>query len=232
MTSIQLRVDFGHVLRDWDGFGVNYIETAQTQDYASFPQDRGGLSVLREEDRQFVVDLFFGPDGLQPGLLKMFQDPFQQAQPEPANHSDWPEPGAYDHTTTTQWMRYFAREGLARTARILADEADHLAAEAEVLLETIARLEGESVCLDRRALSSAPAAVARVAVRRALARAGGLARVGAVHVERLLSLARSPTAPGRRLPLPGRREVRYRQGELCIGPRSTVADRTELGRES
>jgi hypothetical protein len=74
--------------------------------------------------------------------------------------------------------------------------------------------------------------VARVAVRQALKRTGGLGRVGAVHVERVLALARSRMASGRRLPLPGGREVRYRLGELWIGPRPAVAERAELGRES
>jgi tRNA(Ile)-lysidine synthase len=124
------------------------------------------------------------------------------------------------------------REGLSRTARILRDEADHLAREAEVLLERIARVEGDALRLDRHALARAPVAVARVAVRQALERAGGLRRVGAVHVERILALAHSKTASGRRLPLPGRREVRYRLGELWIGPRSALAGRAEVGRET
>jgi tRNA(Ile)-lysidine synthase len=124
------------------------------------------------------------------------------------------------------------REGLSRTARILRDEADHLATEAEALLDEIARVDGDQVKLDRHALARAPLAVARVAVRQALARAGGLGRVGAVHVERVLALARSKTASGRRLPLPGRREVRYRLGELWIGPRAQAADGTDPGRES
>jgi tRNA(Ile)-lysidine synthase len=124
------------------------------------------------------------------------------------------------------------REGLARTARILRDEADHLETEAEALLEAIARVEGDVLRLDRHALARAPVAVARVAVRQALGRAGGLGRVGAVHVDQVLALARSKTASGRRLPLPGRREVRYGLGELWIGPSGAVAERAELGRES
>jgi tRNA(Ile)-lysidine synthase len=124
------------------------------------------------------------------------------------------------------------REGLSRTARILRDEADHLATEAEALLDEIARVDGDQVRLDRHALARAPLAVARVAVRQALGRAGGLGRVGAVHVDRVLALARSKTASGRRLPLPGRREVRYRLDELWIGPRAQAPDGTDLGRES
>lgn len=123
------------------------------------------------------------------------------------------------------------REGLARTAGLLAEEAAHLGAEADALLERIARAEGASIVLDAAGLASAPPAVARVAARQALRRAGGLARVRAVHVERILELARSKGSPGRRLPLPGRREVRYRQGELCLGPREAETREAPLGRE-
>jgi tRNA(Ile)-lysidine synthase len=124
------------------------------------------------------------------------------------------------------------REGLARTAGLLAEEAAHLVGEADALLERIARAEGAGIVLDASGLASAPPAVARVAVRQALRRAGGLARVGAVHVERVLKLAGSKGASGRRLPLPGGREVRYRQGELCLGPRVAEAQDAPLGRES
>lgn len=124
------------------------------------------------------------------------------------------------------------REGLARTAGLLADEAVHLRGEADALLERIARTEGANVVLDSSALAAAPPPVARVAVRQALRRTGGLARVRAVHVERILALARSKDPAGRRLPLPGGREVRYRQGELCLGPRMTVAEAVVLRRES
>ena len=116
------------------------------------------------------------------------------------------------------------RETLARTAGLLAEEAAHLRGEADVLLEHTSRGEGETLVLDRRALADAPGPVARVAIRQALARTGGLARIGAVHVERILALARASAPSGRRLPLPGGREVRYRQGELRLGPRSHVAE--------
>ena len=124
------------------------------------------------------------------------------------------------------------REGLARTARLLADEAAHLGKEADQLLERIARTEADIVVLDRAGLAEAPPAVARMAVRQALRRAGGLARVRAVHVERILKLARADAPAGRRLPLPGGREVRYRQGELRLGPRAGPPRGPGLGRES
>ena len=124
------------------------------------------------------------------------------------------------------------REGLARTAGLLAEEAAHLGGEADALLDTIARAEGASIVLDPSGLASAPPAVARVAVRQALRRAGGLARVRAIHVERILALAHSKGSAGRRLPLPGGREVRYRQGELRLGPRAGPPRGPGLGRES
>jgi tRNA(Ile)-lysidine synthase len=101
------------------------------------------------------------------------------------------------------------RAALARTASLLADEAAHVRAEAESLLAAIAREEGDALVLGRVALAEAPTAVARGAIRQALARAGGLAQVGALHVERVLQLTRAKAPSGRRLPLPGGREARF-----------------------
>ncbi|MBN1401178.1 MAG: hypothetical protein JXA74_10100 [Anaerolineae bacterium] len=111
------QVDFDHVVRPWDGFGVNYVEACQTRDYAVAPQDYGGFSTLCEGDRQAILALIFGEAGLKPALIKMFLDPFHQAPPG-EGYSRSPaaiDPSAYDHETTTAWMRYFVREGLART---------------------------------------------------------------------------------------------------------------------
>jgi len=104
-TATRAVVDFSAKLQTWDGFGFNYVETAQTMDYARDPQEYGGFSLLKEEDRQKIVDMVFGDDGLRVGLLKMFLDPFHQAEPA----------GKFDHETTTKWLRYFAREGLKKT---------------------------------------------------------------------------------------------------------------------
>ena len=41
-------VDFSKRIRDWDGFGVNYVEAAQTRDYRADPQEYGGFSLLIE----------------------------------------------------------------------------------------------------------------------------------------------------------------------------------------
>lgn len=111
---IEATVDFSKPIRAWDGFGVNYVETAQTRDYRKDPQEYGGFSLLEEDERQKILDLVFGEDGLKPGLLKMFLDPFH----EPVNDNADPNSidlSKFDHETTTKWMRYFAREGLKRT---------------------------------------------------------------------------------------------------------------------
>ncbi|MCL4842068.1 MAG: hypothetical protein KJZ79_09515 [Bryobacteraceae bacterium] len=103
--ATSLKVDFGDKRQVWDGFGVNYVEVPQTRDYKSAPQEYGGLSALSEDKRQRMMDEIFGPDGLRPGVVKMFLDVWQQAGPG----------GPFDHETTTKWMRYFVREGLKRT---------------------------------------------------------------------------------------------------------------------
>ncbi|MEE9461803.1 MAG: hypothetical protein V3V53_08220, partial [Bacteroidales bacterium] len=94
---VEAGIDFTQTLQDWDGFGVNYVEVAQTTDYKNDPQEYGGFSLLTEEERQEIIDMIFGEDGLKPAIVKMFYDPFHQETP-----------GApFDHETTTKWMRYF-----------------------------------------------------------------------------------------------------------------------------
>jgi tRNA(Ile)-lysidine synthase len=124
------------------------------------------------------------------------------------------------------------RGGLARTARLLAEEAAYLRARADALLDRIARPDGDALVLERSGLARAPAAVARVAIRQALSRAGGLSGVRAVHVERILALAGTATAG--QLPLPGGREVRYRRGVLRVEarPAAPTGDESGLGRET
>jgi hypothetical protein len=104
-TAVRAEVDFSRHVRAWDGFGVNYVEVAQSIDYTQDPQEYGGFSLLTEDERQQIVDMVFGDDGLKPGIVKMFLDPLHQAEPG----------GQFDHETTTRWMRYFVREGLKRT---------------------------------------------------------------------------------------------------------------------
>jgi hypothetical protein len=112
---LQATVDFTRLLQPWDGFGLNYVETCQTRDYTKEPQDYGGFSTMTTEDRQRVIDLGFGPDGLRPGVIKMFLDPYHQPVEPPAEHLDdlHIDLADYDHQTTTRWMRMFVRDGLA-----------------------------------------------------------------------------------------------------------------------
>ncbi len=114
------------------------------------------------------------------------------------------------------------KAALARTASLLADEAVHVRAEAESLLGAIAREEGGALVLGRAALAAAPTAVARATIRQALARSGGLALVGALHVERVLHLARAKAPSGRRLPLPGGREARFTRDAVRLERRAGV----------
>jgi tRNA(Ile)-lysidine synthase len=108
---------------------------------------------------------------------------------------------------------------LARSASVLADEADLAAGAGAELLGRIGHVEDGALILDRAGLAAAHPAVARAAIRRALDDLGGLADVSAVHVERLFDLARSPRASGRLLPLPGAREAVVRFGHIRLGPR-------------
>jgi len=113
----RLKVDFSRKVRDWDGFGINYVEAAQTRDYDADPQEYGGFSILSEDDRQKILDMIFGSEGLKPGLVKMFLDSFHQKTPGDDYNFDPNvlDMDAYDHATPTKWMRYFVKQGLAKT---------------------------------------------------------------------------------------------------------------------
>ena len=114
------------------------------------------------------------------------------------------------------------RELLTTMARLLSDEQDVLAPLGEQLFARAARHEDGAVLLARAALAEAPRAVARLAIRNALTRTGGLRGIGAVHVERVLDLSLRPRASGRRLPLPGAREAAVQFAELRIGTRRAI----------
>jgi len=81
------------------------VEVAQSLDYSKDPQEYGGFSLLSEKERQEIIDMVFGDNGLKPAIVKMFLDPWHQKEPG----------GKFDHETTTEWMRYFVREGLKKT---------------------------------------------------------------------------------------------------------------------
>lgn len=113
-----------------------------------------------------------------------------------------------------------ARAVIARAASLLADEAALLRREARALLASASRAENAALVLRRAALARAPLPLARAAVREALRRSGGLRRVGAVHVERLLAIARDPAPAGRELALPGGRSARFTRDEVRLEKRS------------
>jgi O-glycosyl hydrolase len=102
---IPAEVDFSRHLRKWDGFGFNYVETAQTRDYDEYPQDYGGFSLLSPEKQEEIVQLVFGEDGLQVQIVKMFLDPYHQRLPG----------GAFNHERTTVQMRSFVKRGIEIT---------------------------------------------------------------------------------------------------------------------
>ena len=113
-----ITVNFASHVRTWDGFGVNYVEVPQTRDYAASPQEYGGFSALSEAKRQEILELTFGDDGLRPGIVKMFLDPWHEGTTKAGNDNADPwtiDPARFDHATTTKWMRYFVKEGLKRT---------------------------------------------------------------------------------------------------------------------
>lgn len=105
------RIRFDRPLQDWDGFGFNYVEACQTRDYDRSPQDYGGFGLLPSAARAELVEAVFGEDGLRPGLLKMFLDPFHQEAPDDGVADLAVDLGRYDHGRTTRWMRAFAEQG-------------------------------------------------------------------------------------------------------------------------
>lgn len=124
-TAIRAGVFFDEPLRDWDGFGFNYVQSAHFIDYElsetdrksrkwwaenhpgkkDFVQEYGGFSLLDEKEKQEIVELVFGDDGLKPGIVKMFLDAKHQTEPG----------GQFNHETTTNQMRHFVKEGLKLT---------------------------------------------------------------------------------------------------------------------
>lgn len=109
-----------------------------------------------------------------------------------------------------------ARETLARTAGLLADEAAFVREAAAALLRRVSGVVDGVVRIRRRGLAQAPAALARASLRQALVGACGGARIGAAHVERALRLARRADAAGRVLQLPGGGRLRLTRDEILI----------------
>jgi len=121
------------------------------------------------------------------------------------------------------------RAALARSAGLLAEEADTLEGLAEALVAGGRQQEG-SIVLSREALAAAPRAVASAAVRRAVESTGGLRAVSKLHVDTMLALIHSPDPSRRRLPLPGGREAVFSYREVAVGPRGDDGQTPSLRR--
>lgn len=100
-TTIRAEVRFDHILRPWDGFGFNYVEEAQSRDLETFRQEYGGFSLLDEKSKNEILNMVFGDDGLKPGIVKMFLDPWHQKE----------QGGDYNHTYSAANMLEFVRKG-------------------------------------------------------------------------------------------------------------------------
>lgn len=125
-TNVTATVDFTATLQDWDGFGVHYVQGHHSRNPILHPEDYGGLSKLSPEQREEVIQLVFGSDGLKPGIVKAWSDPFH----EPLNDNDDPytiNMDGFDHQSTTREIRYFCRRGLAVT-RERGDDLTFIAA--------------------------------------------------------------------------------------------------------
>ena len=118
------------------------------------------------------------------------------------------------------------REALGRVAAVLAEESDALAALSGGAAG-VPRPEAQAEALSVSALRSAPRALARRAVRRALESAGGLRGVGLGHVDAIVDLASSAAPSGRRVALPGGRDAVFHFQEVRIAPRRPPAEAFE-----
>ena len=48
----DVSVEFDQKIREWDGFGANYVEVRHTRDYDVWPQDYGGFKYLNDKEKQ------------------------------------------------------------------------------------------------------------------------------------------------------------------------------------
>ena len=101
ITGFPCRVDFSATMQEWDGFGYNYVEASRTRDFDNHPEDHGGFSYLSEEQKAEIIQLVFAREGLGVELIKIFLDPFHQADPE----------GPFDHERSTSNMMEFVLRG-------------------------------------------------------------------------------------------------------------------------
>lgn len=114
-----------------------------------------------------------------------------------------------------------AVESLCREARVLADEADLIAAQAAAALAPLRREEGVATVVDRAGLAALHPALLRGAV--ALLLGERLPRRGSTaHVEAVADLARGRT--GRRVDLPGGVTAEACYGRLVLARRGADAE--------
>jgi tRNA(Ile)-lysidine synthase len=111
------------------------------------------------------------------------------------------------------------REALARTAGLLADDDQWISERAKAELSCLAFGDGKELVLSRPRLQASPLALRRRVVREALERSGGLRGVSAAHIAKILETASGAAPSGRKLPLPGGREVRFSFDRIRLGRR-------------
>ncbi len=109
MTA-EIKVNFDQHLQVWDGFGCNYVEMSHSR--AGAYEDYGSFSEMSDANKEKILDLTFGADGLQPSVIKMFLSSHLLQDP--------PQPGVIDldkyrfNECMAQTI-YFAKEGIRRS---------------------------------------------------------------------------------------------------------------------
>lgn len=109
MTA-YMDVQFDRPLQEWEGFGCNYVEMSHSRDGAY--EDYGSFSEMSEANKNRVLDMIFGADGLRTHVVKMFLSPHLLVEP--------PQPGVirlddYRFDECLPQNIYFAQEGIRRS---------------------------------------------------------------------------------------------------------------------
>lgn len=118
-------------------------------------------------------------------------------------------------------------EALGRTARTLAEEHSALRDVAAQLLDRAATPSVEGAAFDISVLKGVPPGLAKMAIREALRRFGGLRAVSLFHVDKLWGLVVLGRG-GASLPLPGGRTATIARGRLHLSLQpSSAGDSTE-----
>lgn len=104
-SGAALSVHLARTLQPWGDHGVNDVEVRQTRDCTETPRDYGELSAPSEAGRREILDMVFGLEGLQAGLVTMFFSAWHKAEGG----------GRFHHEATARWIHRFPGEGLPRT---------------------------------------------------------------------------------------------------------------------